>query len=75
MMPSAFRWLVDNHWQLAIAGYVGQKVEGGIGVVSGDQLLPQGRDILASAGEHVSFHPRNLAWIISAKRMLSAIFE
>jgi hypothetical protein len=74
-MPAAFGLLIDHHWQVAIAGHVRQQVEGGIGAVSGNQLLPEGTDIIAAGSKHVFLHPRSLAWIISARRMLSAILE
>jgi hypothetical protein len=75
MMPAAFRLLIHHHRKIAIAGHVWQEIEGCIGIVSGTEFLPEGRDILAARGKHAFHHPRDLAWIISARRMLSATFE
>src|SRR5262245_7484643 len=75
MMPAAFRLLIDNHRQLAIARDVRQEVEGRIFAVSHNQLLSEDGNVVAARNMHASFYPRSLAWIISARRMLSAIFE
>jgi hypothetical protein len=70
MVSPAFRSLIDHRGQLAIAGHVRQEVEGGIGAVSGDQLLPERRDMPTAVGGHGFPHPRSLDWIISARGML-----
>src|SRR5437016_7698065 len=75
MLPTAFRLLIDHHRQVAVAGHVRQEIEGRIGGVSVDQFIPEGRGIATAAGRYVFPHPRSLDWIISARRMLSAIFE
>jgi len=37
---AAFGLLIDHHWQFAAAGHVRQSVGGGVGAVSGNQILP-----------------------------------
>jgi len=75
MMPTAFGLLINHDRQFSVAGNVRQSVEGGIRTVSRSEFLPKDGDVVALGCRHCCSHPRNLAWIISARRMLSAIFE
>jgi hypothetical protein len=52
MKPAAFRLLIHDHRQLAIAGHVRQEVSGGISAVSSNQLLPEDGNVIAAGNEH-----------------------
>jgi hypothetical protein len=52
---------------------VRQSAQGGIGTVASDQLLSEQRSAATRYGKHWSY-PLSRTWIISARRMLSAIF-
>jgi hypothetical protein len=73
MMLAAFRLSVDHDRQFAIAHDVRQSAQGGIGTIPSDQLLSEQRSAATRYGKHWSY-PLSRAWIISARRMLSAIF-
>jgi hypothetical protein len=56
-MPAAFRLLIDNHRQLAVARDVRQEMKGGICAVSRNQLLPENGNRVAARDKHAFLLP------------------